>query len=207
MSSKVLEKFVEAEIYTEPVRAYFNGLRALEEFAFGRQIEQLRQVQLEPYGIADLVNIVHADQESRSVLIQVIECKRDMVNLATYAQAKRYLTALKQALAPFAKESEAWGFSVKWQCILVGHRVDISSDFLYVLNDDPLCEVYTYERRDGAFHFTQVGKGWGYHSKQPHQAHQKLCAKVEQYALKAWRDAAAELADYYSKYDKEGNPL
>jgi hypothetical protein len=202
-----LEKFVEAELFNEPVRAYFNGFYAFTGDSYDRKLQRFRQVQLEPYGIADIVTIYHAGPEARDVIIQVIECKRDMVNLATYAQAKRYLAALKKALAGFVAETEALGLPVKWECVLVGHRLDMNSDFVFVLNDDPACSVYTYSQQGEEMLFSRAGKNWGYHSDLPHYHHTVLQAKVMQRAGPAWEEAAAELAEYYSKYDKDGCPL
>ncbi len=203
----ILEKFVEAELFNEPMRAYFNGLGALEHEAFGRQVQRLRQVQLEPYGIADLVNIIHADQESRHVIIQVIECKRDMVNLHTYAQAKRYLAALKVALVDFVANMERMGFEVRWECVLVGHRLDSSSDLVFVLNDDPATSVFTYQRQGKELVFKGYGNNWGYHSRGRSNVHDKLEQLVKRQSAVAWQVAADHFADYYSKYDKQGNPL
>lgn len=204
--SAILEKFVEAELFHNPMRAYFNGFKPFEHEAFGRQVQRLRQVQLEPYGIADIVNIFHADQEAREIIIQVIECKRDIVNLATYAQAKRYLSALKVALRDFVAESESLGFTLQWECVLVGHRLDKSSDFVFVLNDDDACSVYTYQQVDGELLFAAAGRNWGYDNK-PSAAHVALGQRIRAEAVAAWGKAAAEFAEYYATHDSQGAPL
>jgi len=203
----ILERFVEDELYNAPIRAYFNGFTAFDAQSCGRQVQTMRQVQLEPYGIADIINIVHGDQECRNVTIQVVECKRDIINLATYAQVKRYLAALRQALAPFVGEAEQLGFKVTWECILVGHRVEKCGDFVFVLNDDADCHVFTYQVDAQEIIFAKVGKNWGYHRNEQHLAHAKLSRAVIAEAEAAFWRASAEYDEFYSKYDKSGCPL
>jgi hypothetical protein len=202
----ILEKFVEAELFHEGIRAYFNGFTAWEDQVCGIEFKRMRQVQLAPYGIADIVNIVFPNREHRTLLIQVIECKRDMVNMATYAQAKRYLTALRQALAPFVAEFDNTRIKVKWECVLVGHRLETDGDFVYILNEDPACKVFTYHKEGGELLFTERHSRWGYHSQAPHPAHDALHRIIGTEFPAAWDRAEAALNEFHARYNQDGTP-
>lgn len=157
--SAFLEKHLEDVLWTNPDACHEAGLCCFEPRALGKYVQRMRQPSLYPYGIADIIQIVHADS-CPDVLVQVIECKRDIIGLAAYAQAKRYLAALKCALQDLVDTTEIRGGHVKWECVLIGKRLDMYSDFVYVLNEDAACKVYTYEEHNGAVSFTKAGRRW-----------------------------------------------
>jgi hypothetical protein len=159
MKGNFLEKDLENILWMAPMACHNAGLTDYVHTAIGCHVQRLRQVQLEPYGIADLVNIVHAEDGSCYVLIQVVECKRGVIGMAAYAQAKRYLAALKMALREFVAHKESEGIEVRWQCILVGSHIE-QGDFGFVLEDDLYCEAYSYTRVGEGVTFQKAVKGW-----------------------------------------------
>jgi len=171
--SAFLEKHLEDVLWTNPDACYESGLCCFEPRAFGKYVQRMRQPSLYPYGIADIIQIVHADS-CPDVLVQVIECKRDVIGLAAYAQAKRYLAALKCALQDLVDITEIRGGRVQWECILIGKRLEMNSDFVYVLNEDKACKVYTYEEANQAVSFTKSGRRW----HKPAEANSTDLAKV-----------------------------
>lgn len=140
---KFLEKSLEQIIYEDPFYCFENGLDLLE---IDGQIH--RQLCLKPHGIADLVvfHYIGPDAPGGDILsVQIIECKRDVVNAATFAQAARYKLALSRILG-----SRQPGISIIYSILLIGRRVDWSGELDYMCANEFPCNVYTYDyKADG----------------------------------------------------------
>ena len=137
-----LEKNLEDIIWESPEQCYARGLR----IPAGNGIK-LRQLNLAPYGIADLVYI--SIDKGPAVRITVIECKKDVVDIATYGQACRYQTALSEYAHKYFRNYD----SVEFERILIGKRVDKRQDFLHVLSADYDTSVYTYSYKHDGIYF------------------------------------------------------
>jgi len=84
---KFFEKDLESLIFDDYMGCQAKGLSIKSErFINGCR---LRQLNLGPFGVADLVNITY-DPAKHRVQAQIIECKRGRIDASTYLQAKRY---------------------------------------------------------------------------------------------------------------------
>lgn len=99
-----------------------------------------RQLNLAPYGVADLVQLGNENVDGE-LWVRVIECKRAVINATTYAQAARYQVAISRVLGCCHSEQ------VVYEKVLIGQRVDARNDFWALVAGDPFCTVYTYEYR------------------------------------------------------------
>lgn len=153
-----LEKDLETIIYENYAACYERGLDISQ---IGEYLGETRyrQPNLAPYGIADLVNIRYSPSEYE-LTIQVIECKKDEINLATYTQAQRYVTAIKAILkAAFGIGENTINIIV--ELILVGRKFEPGNEFAYIYNADTRCQAFTYTYAVDGIRFTQVPRGWG----------------------------------------------
>ncbi|GAB3822257.1 hypothetical protein [Pontibacter rugosus] len=129
-----------------------------------------RQVNLGKYGVADLISVdVIQNRPTRTIKgrhchyhrtlsIYIIECKLNEVNVAAYLQAKRYKTAIQELLQRYNLKNT----KVDIKVVLVGGSLDEGSDFVFQLNDDHKCTVYTYAYGPNGIEFTDQDKGWRY---------------------------------------------
>jgi hypothetical protein len=149
-----LEKDLEAIIweYAPECEARGFSILQMEHFSQGRRF---RQMQLGPYGIADLVHVYY-NPHINQFWIQVIECKRNKVNAETYLQAKRYVSAVKDAV--FSSDMPVC--KIATSVILVGASVDTSSPLAHVIANDPDCHTYTYKYAVDGIHFEDQGFLW-----------------------------------------------
>lgn len=155
-----LEKDLEDLLWRAPIKCCDAGLDCFIDHACGCQVQRFRQPQFGPYGIGDILEITHATRNYGRTTVRVIECKRGVIGLDAYAQAKRYLTAAKAALAEFEAASALNGISIEWKSVLIGSHVDAFGDFLHVLNHDAGCEAYSYELIGQGIRFSRAGQAY-----------------------------------------------
>jgi hypothetical protein len=149
-----LEKDLETIIWENYERCAEKGLDIGQAFyAYGKAY---RQMNLAPYGIADLVYIRFAPRDNL-YYVQVIELKRGKIDSAAYLQAKRYQTAVFGLLDRLRKR-EGLDFKVALSSVLIGNEVELSGDFVFALNTDDSCAAYTYSF-DGIA-FRNEGREW-----------------------------------------------
>lgn len=163
-----LEKDLETLIWENTEACYERGLDIRH---IGKYLGdcRFRQLHLGPYGIADLVNTRYYPSED-TLHIQVIECKKDEINLTTYGQAKRYLTALKDVIRHHFGLHEGGSTYVTHETILIGRKFESSGDFPFVYNDDTDCKAYTYEYGIDGLRFKLVPREWGKNLKESSNA-------------------------------------
>jgi hypothetical protein len=90
-----LEKDLETIIWENFMRCAEKGLDVDQNFfQYGKGY---RQLNLAPYGIADLIYI-HYSPRQKSWHVLVMELKRAKIDMAAYQQAKRYQTAIHALL-------------------------------------------------------------------------------------------------------------
>lgn len=153
---RFLEKNLEDIIHENPYACKKAGLDIIS-YLFP-DAGRFRQLNLSPYGIADLVNIRYCNTEN-TFFIQVIELKKEKIDLAAYAQAKRYQTALKSVVEK-ANDRCFIDTKIEFTSILIGRTLDYANDFVFVINSDPTCQVYTYSYGVNGISFEKIGKGW-----------------------------------------------
>ena len=151
-----LEKDLESIIWKNYERCEERGLD-IEQFIYNGG-ERYRQMNLAPYGIADLVYIRYTPWDS-TYWVQVIELKKGKVDAAAYMQAKRYQTAIKTALELSNERSGKVG-KILLSSVLIGNEIEEVGDFVFALNADDTCSVFTYSYEFDGIRFVAVGPGW-----------------------------------------------
>lgn len=152
-----LEKDLETIIWENFVRCEGKGLNI--DQAFFQHGMRYRQLNLAPYGIADLIYVRYsASQKSWHIL--VVELKRGKIDLAAYQQAKRYQTALHVLLRKSREATGQESVPLVFSTILIGSEVETNGDFVYVYNYDFGCRAFTYSYGFDGIAFEEVGKEW-----------------------------------------------
>lgn len=150
-----LEKDLETIIWENFVACADKGLKI--DQAFFQHGKRYRQLNLAPYGIADLIYI-HYSPPQRSWHVLVLELKRGKIDLAAYQQAKRYQTALHDLLRKSKEPGDQTPFV--FMSVLIGDEVETNGDFTFVLNYDYNCAAFTYSYGFNGIEFQEVGKEW-----------------------------------------------
>ena len=151
-----LEKDLETIIWENYEACQERGLDIDQQFfVHGKRY---RQLNLAPYGIADLVNI-HYSPSQDLYLVQVIELKKGKIDTAAYMQAKRYQQAVFQILDRIRKRGEL-SFKIGLSAVLIGNEVESSGDFVFMLNYDYDCTVFTYSYGFEGISFEKVSRTW-----------------------------------------------
>jgi len=130
---------------------------------FFQEGRRYRQLNLAPYGIADLVNIRYAPDHF-TFYVQIIELKKGKIDTSAYLQAKRYETALKKVMTQLndgAEQKVEFHISV----VLIGNEIELNGDFVFLLNSDLGCTAFTYSYGFNGIEFTAAGRGWVLSSK------------------------------------------
>jgi len=116
----------------------------------------IRQLNLGVYGISDLIGISY-ERESEDVVtsisIYVYELKKDHINQATLTQVSRYISGLKRY---FSDLSIFENIEVKFMPVLIGSGVDLTGNFVYMLELVENIEVYTYSLKIDGIYFSWI---------------------------------------------------
>jgi hypothetical protein len=152
LSDKDLETF----LWKHPGECAARGLAV--DYNFYRFGRRYRQLSLGPYGVAPLVNVRYWPAE-RAYYVQVTMFTRAALTTVLYLQAKRYLSALRDALKQALRAANITATVVP-SCVLIGQRVQVTGDFVYALNLDTSCQAFTYTYGVGGLTFEAVGKCW-----------------------------------------------
>jgi len=118
-------------------------LELLEKSGLKLRLNTIIQPNLCPYGIADLICYeANRDIETgeTTLYLQVIEIKRDKVDVNTLLQASRYAKAVRAILS----DSRFDRFSVFTEIILIGKRIDDSNNFVDLIEFVGNINIYTY---------------------------------------------------------------
>ncbi len=153
---RFLEKDLETIIWENYTRCAEKGLAIGQEFY--QHGKAYRQLNLSPYGIADLVYIRHSAAENL-YFVQVLELKKGKVDAAAYMQAKRYLTAICGVLDRLRKQEEL-DYKIVLSSVIIGDEVELSGDFIYTYNYDVSCQAFTYSYGFDGIEFKEVSKEW-----------------------------------------------
>lgn len=117
---------------------------------------RLRQMNLMPFGIADLVNI-YFNRFSGHCWVQIIECKKDKVDANTYLQAKRYATAITDILYSMPLGAPT---SIAISIVLAGKSVDTSGPIAHAVAQDTNCDTFTYSYGLNGISFSDATMHW-----------------------------------------------
>jgi len=96
--------------------------------------KKIRQPNLTPYGIADIISY---RRDNGSLLIQITELKRKEINADTLLQALGYARAVQRYL-----RFRRFGFPVRFHITLIGRKVEKGTNFCYI--SDILKQVTIY---------------------------------------------------------------
>lgn len=160
---KFLEKDLEDLIYDNQTIIETKGLKVNWWYSANRKM--LRQVRIGGYGVADLINIEYyriandptkKGYANRMILVTVIECKLNKIDLNAYAQAKRYVTGIREAM----KKHDLRKTEIRYRIMLIGSQICTDGDFVFVHNNDKDCEAYTYSYGIHGLKFKEVSKSW-----------------------------------------------
>ncbi|MGF7213878.1 hypothetical protein GGR92_000018 [Spirosoma lacussanchae] len=119
-----------------------------------------RQLQLPPYGIADLVSLTyegrfrsnpdHPEARIRHFVVDIYELKRGPITYKTLGQACRYKTALEEQFGQYANYRTKFDFRIN----LIGNYLDRQDeDFMHLLASMPLIRVYSFYFTYSGLHF------------------------------------------------------
>ena len=99
--------------------------------------KKIRQKSLLPYGIADLISYRRFDG---SLIIQIIELKKDLIGVDALLQAVGYARAIDRYL-----KARNFNFKYWFDIVLIGYKIDIKSNFCYISSVFPNVKTYTYK--------------------------------------------------------------
>jgi hypothetical protein len=125
---KFLEKDLEDIIYnTDPDELRKRGL-----FVHGKLF---RQLNIGKYGIADIVCV---ERVGRELIINVLELKKEKIDVFSFLQALRYLKGISR----YIKDYRGIECDITFQITLIGKTIDLSNDFVYLSGFD----IYTSDQ-------------------------------------------------------------
>lgn len=150
-----LEKDLETIIWENYAACERRGLLIDYEAGFQYGLK-FRQLNLMPFGIADLVNIYY-DPFRKICKAQVIECKKHRIDAATYLQAKRYGSAISDL---FFKADIDVDFVLSY--VLVGAELNNDGELAHVIAQDTSCKSFIYKYAVDGIAFHDVTRQWGY---------------------------------------------
>jgi hypothetical protein len=154
---KFLEKTLEDIIYNNLKEMSTRGLDLFKRR--GSYFSVSRQVGLGGYGVADLITVEWSQtvwETGRYITVTIIECKLNTIDINAYMQVQRYKTAINSILDEF--DLSRTELIVK--TVLIGSELSTKGDFVYVLNGDKDCDVYTYSYDFDGIKFENQGRGW-----------------------------------------------
>ena len=130
----ILEKEIEDVVF----QCSNEVLRSRGLLIYGNKI---RQLNLGSYGIADLVTIRFNKKYNTCISIQVIELKKDTIDVNSLMQCARYAIGIKRYLTTVKKIND---YKISFECMLIGKQIQLNGDFVF-LSD--LFKVKCYEYR------------------------------------------------------------
>lgn len=101
--------------------------------------KEFRQFRIGSYGIADIVRLNQGISDSLEV--QIVELKKGVLDKPALMQICRYKTGLARMIDKVFPD----GMEVEFSGSLVGSDIETNSDIVYVMDQIPWLEVYTFE--------------------------------------------------------------
>jgi hypothetical protein len=170
----VSDKELEAFLWEQPAACATRGLDINYNFyRFGRRY---RRLPLGPYGTAPLVSVRYWAAYN-AYYVQVLVFTRGLLTLKLYLEAKRYQTALRDALRR-ALGAERITATIELSCVLIGQRVQVKDDFVYAFNLDESCRAFTYTYSVHGLCFEAVSRSWHREGSEQHPTLVELAADL-----------------------------
>lgn len=180
LSEKELERF----LWEQPRECEARGLEINRAFfAAGRRY---RRLPLGPYGVAPLVSVRYWPPD-RAYYVQVLVFTKAALTSTLYQHAKRYLTALRDALRQALRAADVTA-GILPSCVLIGQRVQVKGDFVYILNHDADCQAFTYSYGVDGLSFQNVSRCWAIPGSGHHPALTELAADLLAHRQEALSD-------------------
>lgn len=168
------DKELEAFLWEHPAACATRGLVINYNFyRFGRRY---RRLLLGPYGTAPLVSVRYWAPHN-AYYVQVLLFTKGLITPKLYLEAKRYQTALRDALQ-HALRAEGVTATIELSCVLIGQRVQVTADFVYALNLDTSCHAFTYTYSVHGLCFEAVSRYWHREGSEQHPALVELTADL-----------------------------
>lgn len=107
------------------------GMKKLENrgLLFPKTGKYFRQLNLQKYGIADIVSFKRMNIEGENVLaVTVIELKRDYINANTFDQAIRYCKGIQHYVRSVRNKK----INLIFRVILIGKEIDSDDSFCFL---------------------------------------------------------------------------
>lgn len=162
LSPQELENF----LWEQPRACEARGLATWQGFfALGRRY---RHLSLGPYGEAQQVS-VRFSPRLNCYYVQLLLSSIGTIGPGTYFKAKRQLSALEQLLERTLR-ADGLEASIYLDCVLVGRDVPKTGDFVYGLNLDANCHVFTYSYDASGIRFQPVPRNWHRQLSSEHEA-------------------------------------
>lgn len=144
----ILEKEIE-EIISKA------DLELLERSGLKLRLNTIIQPNLCPYGIADLI-CYEADKDLSTgittLYLQIIEIKKEKVDIHTLLQASRYAKAIRAIVS----DKKFDQFKIVTEILLVGKKIDYSNNFIDLVESIDNVSVFTYSiDMTGGIRFTK----------------------------------------------------
>lgn len=103
---------------------------------------KLSQVNFGDYGIADIITWrVIKNNSCRIINFQVIELKKELIDVNTLMQASRYATAIREIMSQF----NLLNTKISIEIVLIGKKVQIIGDFVFLANFVHNLDIYEYK--------------------------------------------------------------
>ncbi len=129
----ILEKDIEEIVFQ-------SNNEALQKRGLLIRGKKFQQVNLGDYGIADIVSVNITKNESWEIDVQVIELKKDLIDVNTLTQAARYRKGIRKFINKYLKIKKP----INFELILIGKKVQLNGDFIYALEALSNVRAYTY---------------------------------------------------------------
>lgn len=144
----------------------------------------LRQFNLGCYGIADLIGIsATTDRGPLELFVTIYELKKDEIGMSALGQICRYKRAMEEY---FYEELEC---EIEVSMVLIGSKIESSSNFVYTASEIELLTVYTYDISLTGVQFNEIDlsefgpsnrdMGWGQLAKTDFSAFARKPTKLK----------------------------
>lgn len=131
----ILEKEIEEIVFQSD-----NRILAKKGLFLNRH--KLSQVNFGTYGIADIICwTVINEFGTRKLFFQVVELKKEVIDVNTLMQASRYVKAINEIFDKFNLENT----TINIEIILIGKTIQTNGDFVFLTDFVKNLKVYTYE--------------------------------------------------------------
>lgn len=153
--------------------------------------KMFRQLNLNPYGIADIITIEWPLEFERAV-VTVYELKRGMIDEETLMQAAKYVTALQHFLDDY---------DVEFEMCLIGKNIQTKGDFVLLYNLISKVRIYTYTFGLEGVTFHLEPQNWYTEGELNAETKRKLTKSLKE--LEEEREKADQEIDDYLKAHNE----